>query len=276
MFKDLPPILNERYRLGKPLGQGGVGSVFLSVDEQRGTEVAIKVLHPILGEREDLRKRFVREGQAMMRFDHPNLCRVVEVGQEGTWIYMVMERMYGTTHQLAVKSGGVGAVRALQIGIDVLDGLTAVHQKGWVHRDIKPANLLIDLDGNIKISDFGILRNTASNLTRTGAVMGTVSYMPPEQRRDSREVDARADLYALGASLFAISSGKVPPDLSLVHLQPHLMDVVPNVLRAFIRRSTAFNADDRFPSAQQMARVASEILDVLGVEQGSMAQTIQG
>ena len=89
-------------------------------------------------------------------------------------------------------------------------------------------------------------------------------------------MDCRADLYALGASLFAISSGKVPPDLSLVHLQPHLMDVVPSPMRAFIRRSTAFDPDHRFPDAQQMARVAAEILDVMGVAQSTSAATIQG
>jgi tetratricopeptide (TPR) repeat protein len=220
------------YTLDAPIGSGGVASVFRARDD-RGQVFAIKVLHPSRVIDEDV-KRFTREYRALMRIDHPNVVRVYEAGVENGFPWLAMEYVDGTDlDALITRWSTEKPVDRFERSEKILRGLCAglqyMHELGLVHRDLKPSNVLVGKDGLAKISDFGVVKdsaNSSTNLTIAGRLVGTVAFMAPEQITGEK-VDARADLYALGAVLYGMLTGRRPIEASSVagYLARHLTEV---------------------------------------------------
>jgi len=202
-----------RYRIERELGQGAMGTVYLGVDPKINREVAIKTLAYSLIEPDQLaavKERFFREAEAAGRLNHPKIVTIYDVGEENDLAYLAMELLDGQdlsdycyTKQL------LEPVRVVQICKQIAQALDYAHQQGVVHRDIKPANILLLDDGQIKVADFGVARVVSSSQTETGMILGTPSYMSPEQVA-GKKVDGRSDLFSLGVVMYELLSGEKP------------------------------------------------------------------
>ena len=201
-----------KYRVIERLGRGGMGTVYKAVDETLDREVAIKVLNPDLGDTEVL-KRFRAEAVTLARLNHPGIATLYELHRNQDDLLMVMEYVRGETfHDLSDRVGPLAPPQAVHLCAQVLDALAHAHRAGVVHRDLKPANLMVNDAGTVKVMDFGIARVLgAEHFTYGGYMMGTPAFMAPEQVL-GREVDRRADLYAIGVVLYRLLSGHLPFD----------------------------------------------------------------
>jgi serine/threonine-protein kinase len=205
------------YRLLRPLGEGGMGKVYLAVDDH-DQKVAVKVLPPRKAlEEENALRRFRREMDLSRRCVHPNVARTLSVGSDGDVHFMVMEYIPGASLYDMVKSDTVGPLRvpdAARLFLKLVDGLEAAHSSGLIHRDIKPSNIMITPQGDVKLLDMGLARalDDDAGLTRANTVLGTVDYASPEQLRDAGKADERSDLYSLGCTLYFALAGKAPFD----------------------------------------------------------------
>jgi serine/threonine protein kinase len=203
------------YRLLDKIGSGGMGTVYVAEPAAGGPRVAVKILGYGLAHDPVARERFAREGRAAAGLAHPNLVPVREVRPDAEPPFLVMEYVDGVTLQAAVAKSGTFAVgAAAHCGVQAARGLQAAADAGLVHRDVKPANLIVARDGTVKLLDLGIVRvENGGDLTRKfdpGAVLGTADYVAPEQVVDSSTVDARADIYSLGATLYFLLAGHPP------------------------------------------------------------------
>jgi serine/threonine protein kinase len=252
-----------RFELAEAIGHGGVGTVYRAYDHERGEDVALKVLEQRFTATK-VERRFLREGEAMRVLNHPNVIRVHRVGVDGPHSWMAMELMdRGNAHRLAKARGKLPVSWCLHIADCVLAGLQAVHGAGWIHRDVKPANVLVHGSGQVKLGDFGILKDGDSDLTAPGVALGTASYMSPEQANDPTKVDPRADLFSVGATLFALASGHVPKGLAFQGDDSAAWRVLPRALVPLVRRACARDPEVRFPDATDMRRATREILYLL-------------
>ncbi|HZU99911.1 MAG TPA: serine/threonine-protein kinase, partial [Planctomycetota bacterium] len=197
-----------RFVVERKLGQGGMGAVFLVADE-RGARLALKL---IAGEDEDWTRRFEREARAALAIHHEHVARVLPLERHEGLLMLPMELLEGGTLKDVVKARGPLPWReAATLGAAIARGLAAIHAGGFVHRDLKPANVLLDGAGRPKITDFGLVKRASGVsvapgvLTRTGEILGTFEYLAPELAEGSK-VDARADLYSLGATLYELLS----------------------------------------------------------------------
>jgi hypothetical protein len=210
-----PPRLPDpfgRYRIVRPLGRGGMGSVYLAHDTELDRKVALKVPHFRLDDVGAM-ERFAREARAAATIDHPNVCRVYDVGRVGDVPYLTMVYVEGPTLADELKAGPMPARRAAGLARDVARALADAHRRGVVHRDLKPGNILLDPDGRPVVADFGLARRAmeALTLTEPGEVLGTPLYMPPEQLTgDAEQVGPASDVYALGAVLYECLTGRPP------------------------------------------------------------------
>lgn len=205
-------LLNGRYELRSVIGRGGMADVWLAVDGRLGRRVAVKMLHDQGSADPSIPERFEREAHTAARLSHPSIVAVYDVGVDDGKPYLVMELIQG--HSLAdeLATGPLDPRRAVRIAEQVCDALAAAHDAGVVHRDVKPANILISDEGRVKVCDFGIARiadRAQAALTAPATVVGTSSYMAPEQVL-GEPVDARTDLYALGCVLYAMLTGRPP------------------------------------------------------------------
>ena len=203
------------YRALDRLGRGGMGAVFLAEHAVLGKRVAVKVLSAALRADPGARKRFFREARAAATLDHPNIVAVFDVDMAHDPPFLVMEHVDGVSLQEAVARGGTFAAgEVAAVAVQVADGLARAASVGLVHRDIKPANLLVDRRGAVKILDLGIARftqdDTNSRVNGNEVILGTLDYLAPEQAVDSSEVDIRADIYALGCTLYFLLTGHPP------------------------------------------------------------------
>jgi serine/threonine-protein kinase PpkA len=198
------------YRILRPLGEGGMASVFLAVQESLDREVALKVMAPALAANAEFTDRFLKEGRITAKLSHPNLVTVFDIGSHGTVYYLAAEFIPGGTLRERVQAG-LSVAEALDIACDVARGLDFAHQKGFVHRDVKPGNILFKADGTAVLADFGIAKamDAKSGATMAGASIGTPDYMSPEQAR-AEQVDGRSDFYALGAVIYEMLVGHPP------------------------------------------------------------------
>jgi len=266
----LGAVLRGKYTLDRVLGVGGMAAVY-AASHRNGRDVAIKMLHPELSLRADIRVRFLREGQAANAVKHPGVVAVLDddVTDDGA-AFLVMELLEGETlEELSLRSGRCLPVETvLAIGVQLCDVLAASHAKGVIHRDIKPANLFLTSEGVLKVLDFGIarLRDAATtSATATGAMLGTPAFMAPEQAAGrAKAVDALTDVYSAGATLFALASGRlvhegetsqaiviqtaVSPARSLASVLPE----APLPLVAALDRALAFDREERWPGAAEM------------------------
>jgi hypothetical protein len=204
--------LANRYELGAMIGRGGMSQVWRARDTRLERDVAVKILHPGLSSLPLNRERFEREALAAARVSHPNVVAVYDAGEQDGELFIVMECLPGNTLYEEMARGPVGVERARTIALQLLRGLGAAHALGIVHRDIKPGNVLFAADGTAKLADFGIAKFTeAADLTKTGQMVGTAQYLPPE-RLMGNDATASGDLYSLGVVLYEALAGRRPFD----------------------------------------------------------------
>ncbi len=264
-------VLRGKWRLDVLLGVGGMAAVYAAT-HRNGTRAALKILHPELSTHAHIRARFFKEGRVANTVGHPGAVKVVDEDEDETGaLFLVMELLDGEhLDARAARSGGkLPADEVLSAADQILDVLAAAHDKGVVHRDLKPENVFLTRDGQIKILDFGIARlrelSTASNATRDGTSMGTPSFMPPEQARGLwDEVDARSDLFAVGALMFALLTGKNVHEgrttnelllSAMTRPAPPVASLEPGVhaaVAAVVDRALAFEKPRRWPDARAM------------------------
>ncbi|QFG25836.1 Stk1 family PASTA domain-containing Ser/Thr kinase [Actinomadura sp. WMMB 499] len=223
-------LLDGRYRIESRIARGGMATVYLARDSRLDRVVAVKVMHAALAADEDFVDRFIGEAKAAAALSHPNVVAVYDQGTDGERGYLVMEYVAGRTLRDALAARGrFGPRAALEIMQPVLAALGAAHRAGLVHRDIKPENVLITDDGQVKVTDFGLARaESASKMTRTGVIIGTVGYLAPEQVT-SGSADVRSDVYAAGVLLFELLTGRLPHegDTPLAVAYKHVNETVP-------------------------------------------------
>ena len=274
-------VLAGTYRLDALIGEGGMGAVFRGRDVLQRIDVAIKVLHPDFSRDPELSRRFEREAKSAKRLSHPNCIQVIEFGETADGMkYLVMQLLEGTELQNIVD-GAVEPARAVDLILQVLRGLEHAHAQGVIHRDLKPQNIFVtrEPDGSqvLKLVDFGIAKIVAGDgaheqMTRAGMVFGTPQYMSPEQALGV-EIDARADLYAVGVLLYQLVTGKLPfnsdDPVALIRMQvstepPQLPNAVPKELTAIIMRLLAKQKDQRFPDARTVRMALERYLGAQG------------
>ena len=244
-----------------------MATVWRGEDPLLARAVAVKTLDPRLAEDEALRIRFRREAVAAAAVAHPNIVATYDTGEDDGVAYIVMELVEGATLRQAIDlHGALPPARAADIAAQVADALAAAHARGLVHRDVKPSNVLVQLDGRVKVTDFGIAKaadQSADELTRTGSVLGTARYLAPEQL-EGQPVDERADVYSLGLVLFEMLTGRAPFGADteiatavarLTEPSPRVADTRPDIapgLAHVVDRALARSPDERWPNAAAM------------------------
>ncbi|MEV5341046.1 Stk1 family PASTA domain-containing Ser/Thr kinase [Streptomyces sp. NPDC052676] len=203
-------LLDGRYRVDARIAVGGMATVYRAVDTRLDRVLALKVMHPTLAADASFVDRFIREAKSVARLAHPNVVQVFDQGTDGSYVYLAMEYVAGCTLRDVLRERGALQPRAaLDILEPVLAALGAAHRAGFVHRDMKPENVLIGDDGRVKVADFGLVRSVDTVTSTTGAVLGTVSYLAPEQIEHGT-ADPRVDVYACGVMLYEMLTGGKP------------------------------------------------------------------
>jgi beta-lactam-binding protein with PASTA domain len=271
-------LIDGRYRIMRKLGSGGMADVYMAEDQQLGRRVALKVLHRRFAEDEQFVERFRREASSAAGLSHPNVVAIFDRGEwDGTY-YISMELVEGRTLKEIVREKGPAPPEAaVDLTLQILRAARYAHKHGVVHRDIKPHNVLIDHDGRVRVTDFGIARAGTSDITETGSVMGTAQYLSPEQAQ-GRPVDERADLYAIGIVLYELLTGQVPFDaeqpvtvalkqVSELPVPPaELVPAIPPAIDAVVMRALEKDPDRRYQSADEFiaalddARAAPQVI----------------
>jgi eukaryotic-like serine/threonine-protein kinase len=256
-------VIDGRYRVIKRLGSGGMADVYCAEDSQLGRRVAVKVLHRRFAEDQQFVERFRREASSAAGLQHPNIVGIFDRGEwDGTY-YIAMEYVEGRTlKDIILEKGPAPPDAAVDITLQILRAARFAHKRGVVHRDIKPHNVLIDQDGRVRVTDFGIARAGTSDMTETGSIMGTAQYLSPEQAQ-GRPVDARSDLYSIGIVLYELLTGRVPFDaespvtvaLKQVNEAPipprQLVPEIPPALDAIVLRAMEKDPARRFADADE-------------------------
>jgi serine/threonine protein kinase len=210
------------YTLKSELGEGGMATVFLAHDNKFDTEVAIKVLNKEFVHNENIRKRFIAEARKMFKMSHPNIIKVRDLIEEDDSVAFVMEYIEGETlKQYIERKGKLSDGEIKDLFTQMLDAVGYVHEQNLVHRDIKPSNFMINIEGGVKLMDFGIAKTTDASSaeytqTGTGVQMGTPMYMSPEQITESKSVTSQSDIYSLGVVLWQMVTGKKPYDTQVL------------------------------------------------------------
>ncbi|MER5308885.1 Stk1 family PASTA domain-containing Ser/Thr kinase [Streptomyces sp. NPDC002773] len=272
-------LLDGRYRVDARIAVGGMATVYRAVDTRLDRVLALKVMHPALATDAAFVERFIREAKSVARLAHPNVVGVFDQGAEGAYVYLAMEYVAGCTLRDVLRERGALAPRAaLDILEPVLAALGAAHRAGFVHRDMKPENVLIGDDGRVKVADFGLVRTVGSATATTGSVLGTVSYLAPEQIEHGT-ADTRADVYACGVVLYEMLTGGKPHsgDTPAQVLYQHLNTDVPAPSATFpglaleldelVAAATARNPDVRPHDAVALLALLREARTALGEEQ---------
>ncbi|MBA2643841.1 MAG: Stk1 family PASTA domain-containing Ser/Thr kinase [Solirubrobacterales bacterium] len=202
-------VIDGRYRLLSRLGHGGMAEVWAAEDSELGRQVALKMLHARLAADQDFVERFRREASAAAGLQHPNVVQVYDRGESQGTYYIAMEYLRGLSLKDVVRRGSLEPGYAVELIVQVLKAARFAHRNGIVHRDLKPHNVMLDGEGRVKVTDFGIARAGASDMTETGSIMGTAQYLSPEQAQ-GHAVTERSDLYSVGVMLFELLTGRVP------------------------------------------------------------------
>jgi serine/threonine protein kinase len=248
------------YKILKELGRGGMGVVYLAEDTKLKRQVAIKFLPQYISSDQEQKKRFELEAQAAASLNHPNITTIYAIEESGSEVFIVMEYIDGIELKDKIKSGPISVEEAINIAIQIAEGLEAAHRKGIVHRDIKSQNIMITGDGKVKIMDFGIAKvGEGTQLTKVGSTIGTAAYMSPEQTK-GEEVDQRTDIWSLGIILYEMVTGKLPFSggydqaiiYSILNEEPEPVTEIDAGLLHILNRTLAKNPDDRYHTAGEI------------------------
>ena len=257
--------INERYEIIRSIGEGGMANVYLGYDTILDRNVAIKILRGDLSNDEKFVRRFQREALSASSLAHPNIVEMYDVGEDDGLYYIVMEYVDGKTlKQLLKKRGNLTLSEAIDIMLQLTDGMAHAHDSYIVHRDLKPQNVMIKDDGQIKITDFGIaMALNSTQLTQTNSVMGSVHYLPPEQA-SGKGSTIKSDIYSIGIIFYELLSGSLPfrgdnaVEIALKHMRdplPSLRDenpAIPQSIENIIMRATAKNPKNRYEDTRTM------------------------
>jgi serine/threonine-protein kinase len=271
---DALPTQIGKYKIVELVGEGAMGTVYRAVDSVIGRTVAIKVMNASIARQADHRQRFLREAQAAGSLQHPNVVTIFDMGEVDGHLFIAMEFLHGA--DLEKLMGGAEPLKLqskLDVIVDVLMGLSYAHKNGIIHRDIKPGNIRVSEDGNAKIMDFGVAHLASSEMTRTGLVVGTPSYMAPEQVTGGKAVPG-TDLFAVGAVLYHLLTGSKPFDgptlqslfYRIVTDMPRPLEEMkpglPAGLEKIVQKAMAKDPADRYQTALDMAN------DIIAVRAG--------
>src|SRR3982751_351228 len=256
-------VVDGRYRIQRRIGSGGMADVYCAQDAQLGRDVAIKVLHRRFARDREFVERFRREASAAAALQHPNVVSVFDRGEYDGTYYIAMEFLPGKTLKEVIREEApLDQLRAIDYTIQILQAASFAHRRGVVHRDIKPHNVIVGGDGRLKVTDFGIARAGASEMTETGSIMGTAQYLSPEQAQGQR-VGAASDLYSIGVILYEMLAGRVPfsgdsaVSIALKHVSdqpPPLRELRPDIhprLEQAIGRALVKDPAQRYASADE-------------------------
>ncbi len=258
-------MINDRYEVIKSIGEGGMANVYLAYDTILDRRVAVKVLRGDLSNDEKFVRRFQREALSASSLSHPNIVEMYDVGEDNGLYYIVMEYIEGKTlKQLIKKRGSLTLSEAIDIMLQLTDGISHAHDSYIIHRDLKPQNIMICEDGTIKITDFGIaMALNSTQLTQTNSVMGSVHYLPPEQA-SGKGATIRSDIYSMGILFYELLTGSLPfkgdnaVEIALKQLRDEIPSVrkknpsIPQSVENVIIKATAKNPKNRYADAKEM------------------------
>lgn len=258
-----PTLANGRYRIERFIGQGGMAGVFLAYDNNLKVERAVKLLHPEFIANVKVRERFINEALAMAQIRHPNVVQIFDQGQDGASLFLVMEYYRWGSLESVLSNRRLTIPESLWVLQEVSNGLAAAHSKGYLHRDIKPENMLLSEKG-VHLADFGLVQIPDANQTRTKAVMGTLAYMPPEQRISAKRVVPQSDIYALTASLYCMLTQDSPDELFEDEERTEKIQSLPAEIQKFLDKGCQALAVDRFESIQIFQRAIYKLIQQYG------------
>ena len=268
--------INDRYEIIKSIGEGGMANVYLAYDTILDRRVAVKVLRGDLSNDEKFVRRFQREALSASSLTHPNIVEMYDVGEDNGIYYIIMEYIEGKTlKQLIKKRGALTLSEAIDIMLQITDGISEAHNSYIIHRDLKPQNIMIKEDGTVKITDFGIaMALNSTQLTQTNSVMGSVHYLPPEQA-SGKGSTIRSDIYSMGILFYEILTGTLPfkgenaVEIALKQMRDEIPSVrkknpsIPQSVENVIIRATAKNPKNRYSDSKEMH---ADLLTVLNDE----------
>ena len=273
-------LIDNRYKIVKSIGEGGMANVYLAWDTILEREVAVKILRGDLAGDEKFIRRFQREANAASSLRHPNIVEMYDVGEDDGRYFIVMEYVDGKTlKSLIKKRGALNLTEAIDIMMQLTSGIACAHDSYIIHRDIKPQNVMILEDGRVKITDFGIAMALNNNeLTQTNSVMGSVHYLPPEQASGSGST-IKSDIYSLGILMFELLTGKVPfkgdnaVEIAIKHMKDQIPSVcsinntIPQSVENIILKACAKNPKNRYETVAEMHEDLKTCLDPLRFEE---------
>ncbi|MGP0100446.1 MAG: Stk1 family PASTA domain-containing Ser/Thr kinase [Solirubrobacteraceae bacterium] len=278
-------IIDGRYRVISRLGSGGMADVYLAQDQLLGRDVAVKVLHHHFSEDQEFVERFRREASSAAALSHPNIVAIFDRGEWNGTYYIAMEYVAGRTLKTIVREhGALDPAAAIDIVVQILRAARFAHRRGVIHRDLKPHNVILDEEGRARVTDFGIARAGASDMTLTGSIMGTAQYLSPEQAQ-GLAVSAASDLYSIGVILYELLTGVVPFEgetavaiaFKQVSAEPYppsaLNPALPHTLDAVVLRALAKDPAQRYADADELIAALERERQLLPALSGAAATT---